>query len=310
MEEIPVMNSRVFQLLVVLLVVAFCVSGAMAGEVPHHWAVKALPKTHHSNAATLTKNLYGTVAAFVGTPYATSWTSPINLASGDELWPCFGGSTSSTGFVAETECNQITPNSATTDPEYYLPEQAGVFGIPAYTWSLSACDQSTTADTENPCGQTDTWYEDDTLDATDELIYSIIATQTQGTIAASGTVDFGPNSYAATAGQNIIISGDQGFGTQGATGANNGNCAYAYNYPLASAANPGETYVVPAGKTCVNPVAGLVTLAATTEVGKPGYTKVTKGTVYGVACSVAAPCYTTKWTKVYSLAQKFTIWLE
>jgi hypothetical protein len=53
-------------------------------------------------------------------------------------------------------------------------------------------------------------------------------------------------------------------------------------------------------------VAGLATLTATTEVGTPKYTKSTSKTVCG---AVGVPCYTVKWTKKYSVAQKSTIWL-
>ncbi len=301
------MNSRLFQLLAVLLVVACCVSGAMAGEVPHHWAVRTIP-THHSKASVVppAKNLYGTVAAFVGSPYEASWTNPATI--GGDLWPCFGGSTDGTGVVNATLCNEVVPDPTSGASEYYLPVAAGVFGAPLYTWSLTACDATSTASL--PCGQTNTWYEDDTLDSTDELTYAITALQGTSYVAASGTVDFGVNPYGGVTGQNVIIYGDQNFGTMGQTGVNNGNCTAAYNYPLASAANPGGVYIVPAGKTCVAPKAGAVALTATTELGTPSYKKVTKGTIDGTPCTVTAPCYTVAWKSVYKLAQKWTIWLE
>ena len=67
-------------------------------------------------------------------------------------------------------------------------------------------------------------------------------------------------------------------------------------------------YVVAAGKTCSNPVNGLATLTATTEIGAPKYTK-----VLGTFCTSAgltSPCYKVAWTKKFSVAQKWTIWLE
>lgn len=143
--------------------------------------------------------------------------------SGNPQWPCFGGG---------TDCSTIAPGGV-------------VIGTPAYTWSLSACDQN--SGSVPPCGWIFWFYEDDTGDNTDHLIVSVTAKQTTKYVAATGNIDFGVNPF--TAGTVIVVSGNQGFGTLGMTGKNNGNCAGS-------------------GKTCVDPVAGPVAITVTTAVGK------------------------------------------
>jgi hypothetical protein len=305
-------KSRLFQVVVLVAIVALfaCSQLAMAANKPH-FQIKLVPRAHVDGIQPMvvaeppTPGLYGVAQWFGGSP-ATSSANPVNT-DGDELWPCFGG-----GTVANVDCPTIG------DPVQAFPANGVVLGVPSLSWKLTDCDANTTANAFNYCGQTETWYEDWTPDTTDELTYLLTATQVQSGvvtyIADSGTVDFGPNPYGAACAPlggcppaaDVIIYGDQDFGTQGMTGVNNGNCETAYDYPLASNTYPG-VYVVPAGKTCKNPIAGLVTLTATTEIGTPAYTKVTKGTLYGVSCTIAAPCYTTKWTKKYSVAQKWII---
>ena len=142
---------------------------------------------------------------------------------GNPQWPCFGGA---------ADCSAITPGGV-------------VIGTPAYTWSLSACDQNN--GTVPPCGWIFWFYEDDTGDNTSHLVVTVTGKQTTNYVVNSGKIDFGPNPFAA--GTVIIVSGNQGFGTMGQTGKNNGNCNGS-------------------GKTCVDPIAGLVNLAVTTQVGK------------------------------------------
>jgi len=89
-----------------------------------------------------------------------------------------------------------------------VPDGGVVVGGPAYIWQLNnntfsgngyGCNAftngTTSTGTYNPCGQTESWYEDDSNDtsATDELLYSIVVTQGSAIIADSGEVDFGPN---------------------------------------------------------------------------------------------------------------------
>jgi hypothetical protein len=245
-----------------------------------------------------TKNLYGLGQAFVFSPFTQS-SSPTN-SDGTDLWPCFGNTSS-----ANVDCPTIG------NPTQTFPTGAAALGTPAYVWSFSACDASSSS--VGPCGQTNTWYEDDTLDTTDDLIYSITATQVQSGktvyVADSGIVDFaGVNPFGgASPAADVVIYGDQNFGTLGVTGKNNGNCSGNFNYPVASNQESGITYpyVIAAGKTCVDPVPGLVTLTATTELGTPTYTKTTKGCPNG-----ETSCYTVKFTKKYSVSQKWTIWLQ
>jgi hypothetical protein len=301
------MNSRVFRLFAVLMVVALCVSGAMAATAHHPVASKAVLKTHHSahvRPATLSANLYGTVAAFVGDQFTDNeYNIVADPYNGDDtfLWPCFGGATDEAGDNANQDCPTVGY------PSQPLPFNAVVIGAPEYSWSLALCNAS--ASTSGSCGQVEAWYEDDTNDSTDELIWTVTAQQGSSYVLDSGTTDFGPNVDGAFPGANIALTlGGVGLGTYGVTGANNGACAANYNYPLAAASNPGELYVVAAGKTCINPSAGTVAWTSTIEIAKPAYKKVT-----GTACTslgVPSPCYTVKYTKKYSLAQKWDNYLE
>ncbi|HTW32608.1 MAG TPA: hypothetical protein VMD76_13085, partial [Candidatus Sulfotelmatobacter sp.] len=250
----------------------------------------------------------GVTQSFVGTPYsdAQAVTGGLYNSDGSEIWPCFGSFDGSDASTENPDCQSFkdTNFSPTT---LGLPAGAGILGTPSYTWSLAACDQ--TDSSVAPCGQTNTWYEDDSNDSTDELLYIIEATQGTTVIADSGTVDFGPNVYGGLSpAADVVIYGDQGFGNQGISGENTGNCTADYNYPLTTAANPGEVYIVQANKTCAAPVAGLVKLSATTEVATPAYTKSTSKTT----CAPAGgePCYTVKWTVKYKVLQSWYINLQ
>jgi hypothetical protein len=288
--------------LVVLTVLAFTVVGQLAVAQPHHYTVKVVPRAQAEAVpeSGVAKNLYGTSAVFAFSPYTQS-SSPTN-SDGTDLWPCFGSYTSSGGTSSENpDCPTIG------DPSQGFPAGGVVLGGYAYTWSLSDCNATST--TAPPCGQTETWYEDDSGDSTDELTYTIEATQGSTVIADSGTVVFGPNTFGGQSpAANIVISGDENFGDMGVkTGPNNGNCDADFDYPLTSAAFPGSTYVIAAGKTCGAAVSGPVSLTATTEVATPKYTKSTSSSVCG---SVGTPCYTVKFTKKYSVTQKWTINLQ
>ncbi len=256
-------------------------------------------------------NLYALQAAFTQT-YPTIGAN----ADGTDIWPCAGNSS-----VPNPDCPAIG------DPTITLPATAIVVGEPAYLWQLDntagsgngyGCNALTNGTGHLgmpyfPCGQTETWYEDDTNDTTDELLYSIVVTQGSNTIADTGTVDFGPNpNGGANPPVDEIIYNPTNFGygpgDGPGTGPNNGNCTPDYNYPLTSPAYPGETYLVAAGETCVAPVSGLATITITTELGAPTYTKVT-----GAECTsnaVASPCYTVKWTKKHEIRQKWDIFLQ
>jgi hypothetical protein len=309
MEVIQMTNSPVFRTFACLVIVAFFVCGqqALAQEKPH-FQIKVLPRATAdvtpTPALTPAANLYALQAAFT-----QGYPTPGANADGTDIWPCFGNSS-----TPNTDCPTIG------NPSITFPSGAAALGAPAYVWQLAnpgangyGCDADTNGTSNTsylPCGQTETWYEDDTNDSTDELLYEIEVTQGSTVIADSGEVDFGPNTFGGlTPPADVIIYGDQNFGTwPGAgSGKNTGNCDADFNYPLTAAANPGATYVVEANKTCGNPVAGAATLSAVTEVGKPVYTKSTSKTVCG---SVGTPCYTVKWTKKYSITQKWTIFFE
>ncbi|MFZ1132354.1 MAG: hypothetical protein WBV31_11690 [Terriglobales bacterium] len=281
-------KCRLFQLFACLAIVAFACSQLALAEGKPRFQIKVVPR-HQGIDAQLPPagappaNLYAVGQWFGATAYPT-----VNT-DGSDLWPCFGDS-SSTG--PNTDCPTIG------NPSIPFPTGGVVVGSPSYTFSLSACDGNTA--TAANCGQTQTWYEDDSGDSTDDLLYSIVATQGTKTIADSGTVDFGPNVYGGLSpAADVIIYGDQTFGTLGVSaGPNNGECTANYNYPTTS--DPaGGLFIIAANKTCSNPVAGLVTITATTEVATPKYTLNKKtGT------------YTVTYTKKYSVSQKWNIWLE
>ncbi len=294
--------TRIFQVAVVVLVVAFCFS-AMAVAAGHPQFAAKIARTEHANAvhSNLTypaANLYSVTAFFGGGPIWT-YASPAN-SDGSEIWPCFGG-----GATANPDCPTVG------SPVQPLAGDGMVVGVPFYGWPLHLtsggdfCDQASTADL--PCGQVETFYEDDSLDATDDLLYLLTAQQGTSYLSDSGTYDFGPNFTGGGPGAVVVIQGDQGFGTMGQTGVNNGNCAANYNYPLASNSYPG-VYEVSAKKTCVAPTTGLVKFTATTSLGVPVYTKSTSAAI----CSpLTPPCYTVKWTPIHhKLIQTWSIFLE
>ena len=304
------MSCRLVQVLTLVAIVALftCEQQVLAQSEPHHQYQAVVVSQEQSEIEATNsppaKNLYPVAQVFVGSPF-TSTVTPTN-SDKSELWPCFGAAS-----PGNPDCPSVGK------PSQLLPANAAVLGIPAYTWPFAnatgivGCDQSTTADTK-PCGQTNTWYEDDTLDATDNLIYVVVATQLQSgtvkTLSDSGIVDFGPNPFGTKTGQNVVVLGDQGFGTIGVpAGPNNGECLASFNYPLTSPVNPGQPYGIAANKTCVNPIPGLVTLTATTELATPTYHKQTTKTACG---KVTPPCYTVTYTKKYSTTQKWNVFLK
>jgi hypothetical protein len=278
-------KSRLFQVLTSLVIVAGFVCGQQAlAQEKHHWQVKVVPRTTnqqgpHANV-TLTPNLYGLWAAFADTSLPTSNTD------GSDLWPCFGDTAS-----ANPDCPSIG------DPTVVFPNGGAVVGGPQYVWSLSACNGTTNGNVL--CGQTETFYEDDSGDSSDDLLYSIEVVQGSSVIADSGTIDFGPNPFGGLSpAADVIFSGDQNFGALGETGKNNGNCDASFNYPVTS--DPaGVVFGIAANKTCVDPVAGVATLTATTELATPVYKLNTKtGT------------YTVTFKEKYKVQQKWNINLQ
>jgi hypothetical protein len=310
-------NSR-FQLLAFFAGIAFLCGQQAAAQQNHLPHILVVPREHAANNAAqsrtaLPPNLYALQAGFTQT-YPTIGAN----ADGTDIWPCIGNS-SSTG--PNPDCPTIG------DPSITFPSIATAIGNPAFIWQLNntagfgngyGCNALTNGTGHLgvpyiPCGQVETWYEDDTNDTTDELLYSMVVTQGTKTIADTGMVDIGVNTNGGQTppvDQLIYnpINFGYGPGDGPRTGPNNGNCDPDFNYPLTSPANPGEEYLVAAGKTCVAPVAGAATITVTTALGTPTYKQVT-----GMACTangVASPCYTVKWTKRYEIRQSWGIWLE
>jgi hypothetical protein len=239
-------------------------------------------------------------------------------SDGSDVWPCTGGS-SSTG--PDPDCPTIG------SPTILFPSIATAIGNPAFVWQLKntpgsgngqGCDALINGTGHLgvpylPCGQVETWYEDDSNDATDDLLYTMTVTQGNRTLATTGTVDFGPNTSGPTTPPSDVIIYNPinlGFGPGDgpATGPNNGNCTPDFNYPLTAPANPGEVYLVAAGKACVEPLPGPATITVTTALASPVYTRVT-----GTACTaqgVASPCYTVEWIRKHEICQTWDIWLE
>lgn len=277
-------KSRLFPVVVLATMVTLLAFGQLAAaQARPHFQIKLIPKqvnSDHVNSNPAPPNgLYGIDQAFVVTPLPDGSNS-----DGSDLWPCFGDTSS-----PNVDCPTIG------NPSITFPNGGIVIGSPQYVWSYAACDGN--AATVGPCGQTETWYEDDSNDslATDDLTYLIEVTQGANVISDSGTVDFGPNPYGGLSpAADVIIYGDQNFGTLGQTGKNNGNCSADFNYP--SPVLPG-VFVVAANKTCVDPKPGLATLSATTSIATAKFT-----TVKGVT--------TVKYTVKYKVLQKWNIFLQ
>jgi hypothetical protein len=302
-------KSRLFQVFALMAIVAFVVCGqqALAQDVPHHFRIQVMPRENSDRALPPNPappvNLYGLDQAFTANPPL-----PTTNSDGSDLWPCFGDTSS-----ANPDCPSIG------NPSVVFPTGGVAVGVPQYVWSFANCDADTNGTSNTSyvaCGQTETWYEDDSnTSATFDLTYLITATQVQSGVTQylvdSGTVDFGPNPFGgATPPADVIVSGDQNLGDwPGATvGPNNANCTADFNYP--TAADPaGVLFIIEAKKTCVAPIPGLVTFTAVTTVAKPIYTHHT--TV--ASCAPAAPpCWTVTYSAVgkKSVSQKWNIWLE
>jgi hypothetical protein len=313
MEEVTRMNTRLFKTLSLIAIVALLVCGqAIAADNSHHYTIKIGPRTTQQDnyelpPANPTANLYALAQYFGATP------QPFGTnTDGTELWPCVGTYNSASGTASENpDCPTIG------DPSQGFPFGGIVIGLPAYQFPLAACNATSTS--AAACGNIETWYEDDTGDSTDDLTYAVVVTQGANTIAASGTIDYGPNALGnnGSLGLQVGLFSDWNVGTQGQTGGiNNGPCDGPIWYPLPGPTFPGGPYETPSDKTCVAAVAGAVTITATTELAVPTYTKQTKVSsctpiVNGEGGTpVGPPCWTVKYTKKYSVMQKWTIWLN
>jgi len=217
-------KSRLFLLIASFAIVVFCVCGQPAlAENPHHLQARLVSSGQAGPRAERVQGydeLFQLASGFGVLP-------PVD-GSGFDEWPCF-------------------PNPANSNyPDCSTISNGGVvIGVPAYTWSYTACDGNSATSTN--CGQIFWFYEDDTNDNTDPLIVSIEVKQGSDVILDTGNVTLAnPNPFAP--GSVIVISDDVTFGSLGETGKGNGECA--------------GTKVI-----CKDPLQGLAVVTVTTKVG-------------------------------------------
>ena len=310
-------KSPMFFTFACLVILAFFVCGqpTLAQNVPHNFHVQVIPRAHSeiktNPELTPAANLYALQAAFTqGYP-----TIGAN-ADGSDLWPCFGAPS-----PGNTDCPTIG------NPSIDFPAGGAALGAPAYVWQLAnpgangyGCDSNTNGTSSSaylPCGQTETWYEDDSGTGTNfDLTYEIYATQVQSGVtvylADSGIVDFGPNPYGTLSPPaDVIIYGDQNFGTwAGQPAKNGGNCTANDNYPVPTASQ--QFFIEAANKDCVEPQQGLVTIEAITTVATPIFTKDSVAACKAAGYSSPYTCYkvTYSTTGKHSITQKWTIFFE
>ncbi len=232
-----------------LLTFSACAQPALAQE-NHRWHKQLVSRRNfdanaaHPSAAP-TANLYSLQAAFVQ-DYPTIGAN----SDGSDLWPCLQSYQGGNG--SNSDCATLG------NPSIPTPTIAAVLGIPAYVWPLNntngvgngfGCDalvNGTSGLSESqyiPCGQFETWYEDDTNDSTDDLLQRIVVRQGSTVIYDSGIVDFGPAGPTVKYPVDVILASDSNFGfwSGASVGPNNGNCTADISYPLTSPANPGRT---------------------------------------------------------------------
>jgi hypothetical protein len=331
------MNARLFKLcMLIAALAAFLCTQAVAQPRSHivvlsKHAAGARPEAAGPPAA----NFYG-ISAYLATeplnqpgnpwdgPYPGNGTTNVP----NDLWPCFGGD-----GTAQPDCETIDGSSSLAG--------SIVLGSPSYTWFLSAntattqpygCDATSTGDTYHMCTQANNFYEDDSGDTSDDLIFTIEIEQGSDIIYDSGIQDYGPNPYGDILAETgvapvIVFYEDMVFGIPNGGDPNaDGPCFQSYNYP-SNVAGPGENYQglantfeglfgISPGKDCVAPKAGLATVTITTELATPSWTGETKlsdcpeSTMDGPPNGSSPYCYTVKYTKKYEISQKFNIWLE
>jgi hypothetical protein len=344
--------------------VALIVSGpqAFAETKVHHWHVVNGPHAETVGPAP-TANLYGAGAFFTNTPLnqaavtgaggsptnsGNPWNGPwpgTNYPVGvsPDLWPCFGADTANGG-----DC--LTIDGAGNGFGSYPGEV--VLGTPSYTWYLDAntataqpygCNATAAADEFHFCAQAVNFYEDDSNDTTDDLLWSMTVTQVQGGTTKylydSGTQDYGANPYGGLLAANgvapvVVFYEDLNLGLLGGTGSdtngtypegNIGPCFASYNYPINNAPNAfvygqyntfGANWGIAGGKDCVAPEPGLATVTITTELETPTFKELTNTTAKPHNCPgepVGGTCYTVTYKALVpaiSAKQSFNIWLR
>jgi hypothetical protein len=326
------MNSRLLTILALVAIVILLASGQQAfaqTKAPHHLNHFTMVHRNHSNAAqadpatstTTPPGLYPLMAIFSISPAVADPVEPTN-SDGFDIWPCFGDG-SGTG-----DCPYIG------DPRQNFPSGGMIIGIPVFTWyansnaslGIVGCGDQTSV--FSFCLQANNWYEDATLDTTDDLLWRMVVTQGWNIVFDSGTQDYGPDIFGQTAADYPFTSGfyaDANLGNLGQTGRNNGNCfpnstptnapslfGAAY-YPLASPAFAPPYYGVSANNTCGPLIAGMPALVTiTVSLATPRYTQHTNTYTCTAADGtlIGPPCYTVKYDKVWSETQRFAVWIK
>jgi len=196
-------KTRMFMIAALAVIVAFGVSGLQAQSAVGNAKLTAVTKVPTEGVSP-----DATIPGLIGGELAMG-TLPPTDGSGNPYWPCFTGG-------SDADCSAI-------------PAGGWVSGIPFITWSKSGCLNTT-------CAQLTWWFQDNTTDATDDLIITITAKQGSKTVLNSGALDFGPNPFPG--GVLVVLTSYVGFGTE--------ECAVG---------------------TCKNPASGDVTLETEVQVG-------------------------------------------
>jgi len=129
----------------------------------------------------------------------------------------------------------------------------------------------------NPCGQTESWYENDSNDtsATDELLYEIEANAGTAVIADSGEVDFGPNPTVVSLRQRMSsFPATRTSATLRERLLARATTQLQRRLPVTpwGPQQAGAVYVVRLAKLA-STRSRIATLTATTEIGAPKYAK-------------------------------------
>jgi hypothetical protein len=327
-----------------LAIAALFLCGQQAFAANHHWVVKNVPHSANPDGVgPAPAGFFAAGAALVNTPLnqpGDPFTGPwpgTNYPTGapNDFWPCFGGD-----GTGQPDCAYIG-STGTSDGASVVG--SAVLGTPSYTWYLDAntttsqpygCNATTAGDEFKFCAQLDNWYEDDSGDTTDDLVWEATVTQKQGSSTVylydSGEQDYGPNPYGGLLAADgvapvIIFYEDLNFGLLGGSGAptanNNGPCWGDYQYPIPANYTYGEfnTFAADFGiagkETCVAPADGPATVTITTELLPATYTTVSNPKDYAKDCpgmtGAELPCTTVKYGKAtYSVKQTFTIFFR
>jgi hypothetical protein len=293
-----------------LMPLALCLStGTAVAQGANHPSIRFMSAPGDNGAART--GAHALKPFFKGLQAAFTQAYPVIGANADgtDLWPCVSGST------ANPDCPTLG------NPVIQFPRDAVVTGFPGFGFALqntpglgngTGCDALVNGTGPQgtpykPCAQITTWYDDNTNDSTDDLLWRIEVTQGGNIIYASGTIDFGPAGPNVKYPVHVVLSNDAnlGYWPGAGTGPNNGNCSKDIFYPLANPAFPGGFYEVAAGKSCVRPHAGPAQVTEVTLLATPAYAQVS-----GNACTgkgVASPCYVVKWTRTQEIRQNFTV---